>query len=361
MVSLSESTNDEATTHDEFKTPPEEVQPVTDVEHRAPAVDRQNEVLDDDDDDKEGSVAADPSCADEVATVELGKDSDLGFSRLTPGEKIVAVSYVEGVGASEVSEPGIEGFRVSLRETKEASGELPSRKRKVHEENSGVGSPKGSLEIISGRTIKSLLKSPGNLNIDGSRHRNCNSTSPRDKVEDSLVKKKLRFPESEIEDTDGVPRLGEDPIKRDSDVDITKGEDVEGDKSNRDVSEGGEWQNIFGEDTEDFEKFKYIVGSVRYGHSLSPLLSEVPQVRRALPLSICRPVEDAATYFTGNPEEDTVLSVLNMLCEELDLNPKEAEETEKPDILEVAKRHGMTLPRPWWWPPSDSKGSIAHP
>ncbi|XP_034681008.1 uncharacterized protein LOC117910928 isoform X2 [Vitis riparia] len=324
MLSLPESTNDETTPQDEFQTPPEEVQPASSAEQRAPAFDRQNEVWVDD--DKEGSVAADVSCTDGAATVELGKDSDLGFSGPTSAVKVVAVSNVDGVGASEVSESGVEKCRVLLRGSQEASG---------------------------------------NLNINSVSPGNCNTISPQNNqgneimlIEDTPVKKKPCFPESEFEDTGGVSGLGEDPMKTDSDVDVTKREGVENGKSNGDVSEGDILQSIVGRDTirkniEDLEKFKYIIRSVRNGPPLPPLLSEVPQERRELPLSICGPVEDAARdSVTGNRQQVTVVDVLKILCGECDWNPAETEET---DILEIAKRRGMTFPRPRWWPPSDSE------
>ncbi|KAL6349507.1 hypothetical protein AAG906_034164 [Vitis piasezkii] len=339
MLSLPESTNDETTPQDEFQTPPEEVQPASSAEQRAPAFDRQHEVWVDD--DKEGSVAADVSCTDGAATVELGKDSDLGFSGPTSAVKVVAVSNVDGVGASEVSESGVEKCRVLLRGSQEASAEPPSKKPNIYEENSG------------------------NLNINSVSPGNCNTISPQNNqgneimlIEDTLVKKKLCFPESEFEDTGGVSGLGEDPMKTDSDVDVTKREGVENGKSNGDVSEGDILQSIVGRDTirkniEDLEKFKYIIRSVRNGPPLPPLLSEVPQARRELPLSICGPVEDAARdSVTGNRQQVTVVDVLKILCGECDWNPEETEET---DILEIAKRRGMTFPRPRWWPPSDSE------
>eukprot|EP00261_Vitis_vinifera_P017177 XP_010646741.1 PREDICTED: uncharacterized protein LOC104878305 isoform X2 [Vitis vinifera] len=324
MLSLPESTYEETTPQDEFQTPPEEVQPASSAEQRAPAFDRQHEVWVDD--DKEGSVAADVSCTDGAATVELGKDSDLGFSGPTSAVKVVAVSNVDGVGASEVSESGVEKCRVLLRGSQEASG---------------------------------------NLNINSVSPGNCNTISPQNNqgneimlIEDTLVKKKPCFPESEFEDTGGVSGLGEDPMKTDSDVDVTKREGVENGKSNGDVSEGDILQSIVGRDTirkniEDLEKFKYIIRSVRNGPPLPPLLSEVPQARRELPLSICGPVEDAARdSVTGNRQQVTVVDVLKILCGECDWNPEETEET---DILEIAKRRGMTFPRPRWWPPSDSE------
>ncbi|XP_010646741.2 uncharacterized protein LOC104878305 isoform X2 [Vitis vinifera] len=324
MLSLPESTYEETTPQDEFQTPPEEVQPASSAEQRAPAFDRQHEVWVDD--DKEGSVAADVSCTDGAATVELGKDSDLGFSGPTSAVKVVAVSNVDGVGASEVSESGVEKCRVLLRGSQEASG---------------------------------------NLNINSVSPGNCNTISPQNNqgneimlIEDTPVKKKPCFPESEFEDTGGVSGLGEDPMKTDSDVDVTKREGVENGKSNGDVSEGDILQSIVGRDTirkniEDLEKFKYIIRSVRNGPPLPPLLSEVPQARRELPLSICGPVEDAARdSVTGNRQQVTVVDVLKILCGECDWN---AEETEETDILEIAKRCGMTFPRPRWWPPSDSE------
>eukprot|EP00261_Vitis_vinifera_P017176 XP_010646740.1 PREDICTED: uncharacterized protein LOC104878305 isoform X1 [Vitis vinifera] len=339
MLSLPESTYEETTPQDEFQTPPEEVQPASSAEQRAPAFDRQHEVWVDD--DKEGSVAADVSCTDGAATVELGKDSDLGFSGPTSAVKVVAVSNVDGVGASEVSESGVEKCRVLLRGSQEASGEPPSKKPNIYEENSG------------------------NLNINSVSPGNCNTISPQNNqgneimlIEDTLVKKKPCFPESEFEDTGGVSGLGEDPMKTDSDVDVTKREGVENGKSNGDVSEGDILQSIVGRDTirkniEDLEKFKYIIRSVRNGPPLPPLLSEVPQARRELPLSICGPVEDAARdSVTGNRQQVTVVDVLKILCGECDWNPEETEET---DILEIAKRRGMTFPRPRWWPPSDSE------
>ena len=367
MLSLPESTYEETTPQDEFQTPPEEVQPASSAEQRAPAFDRQHEVWVDD--DKEGSVAADVSCTDGAATVELGKDSDLGFSGPTSAVKVVAVSNVDGVGASEVSESGVEKCRVLLRGSQEASGEPPSKKPNIYEENSGTRSPKESVEIVSVRNIKSPLKSPlkspGNLNINSVSPGNCNTISPQNNqgneimlIEDTLVKKKPCFPESEFEDTGGVSGLGEDPMKTDSDVDVTKREGVENGKSNGDVSEGDILQSIVGRDTirkniEDLEKFKYIIRSVRNGPPLPPLLSEVPQARRELPLSICGPVEDAARdSVTGNRQQVTVVDVLKILCGECDWN---AEETEETDILEIAKRRGMTFPRPRWWPPSDSE------
>ena len=359
MLSLPESTNDESAALDEFQTPPEEVQPASSAEQRTPAADRKNEVRVDD--DKEDRVAADLSCTDGAATIELGKDSDLGFSEPTSAVKVVAVSYV-GLGTSEVSESVVEKFRVLPRESPEASDEPPSKKPKICEEKLDTGSPKGSAEIVLLNSIKSPkspskspLKSPQILNTNSVTPDYCDTLSPPNNqgngtiwLEDSPAKKKLCFPESEFEDAGGVSGLGENPMKTDSDVDVTKGEGVENGKSN-------ELQSMIGRDyvrknIEDLEKFKYIVRSVRNG---PPLLSEVSQGRRELPLSIRGPLEDAASDLViGNREEFMVLDVLKILCGECDWNPEETEET---DILETAKRRGMTFPRPRWWSPSDSE------
>lgn len=360
MVSLPESTNDETATHDEFQTPPEEVHPTSSAEERTPAVDREIEVRVDD--DKEDRVAADLNGTVGAATVELGKDSDLdiGFSKPTSAVKVVAVSY-DGVGTREVSESEVEKFRVLPIDSQETSGEPPSKKPKIYEENLATGSPKGSLEIVP---VKST-KSPQILNVNSLCSGDCNTVSPQNNqgngtmlVEDSLTKKKLSFPESE--DTRGVSGLGENPRKTASDVELNKGEDAEDGKSNGYVSESevDELPKMVGRDTvrkniEDLEKFKYIVLSARNGTALPPLSSEVTQGRRELPLSIRGPVEDAAAdSVIGNRQQVTVLDVLKILCGECDWIPEETEET---DILEIAKRRGMTFPRPRWWSPTNGE------
>lgn len=106
---------------------------------------------------------------------------------------------------------------------------------------------------------------------------------------------------------------------------------------------------------EDLDKFRYVGPS---GVVNRKVVGGVGG-RRELPPSIRKGANVAGekTRKENLAAKDKIfkglLDALKMVAGQLDGGGSEEEEEEDVDFLETAKRHGMTLPRPRWWPPED--------
>ncbi|KAL6979791.1 hypothetical protein U1Q18_021446 [Sarracenia purpurea var. burkii] len=301
MVSLPETPKN-------FQTPPEGSLPAGSEEQRppVPAVDTHS--------GPQETTAVKKSCTDAGRTIDLSKDSDdLGFSEGNPtlvidGGVVLDVDSSRGVDAVVVRE---------VFESDCISFEPAPRKRKVSDEKfEGFEPPRARIgddaPLITGT--------------------NC--------IENANTED-LHLEVEEIGE-----RLGEDKVyvelsPKETEASVEPRED---DDVHKNANGGLAWKRV-----KDLDKFKF-VGPSGINRSQKGI-ANVGE-RRELPSSISG---HAKTLGVEAGSEDLevknrimkgLLDALKMVAGELD-----DDSGEDVDFLEIAKRRGMTFPRPRWWPP----------
>ncbi|KAK9274944.1 hypothetical protein L1049_022200 [Liquidambar formosana] len=424
MVSLPETPNDDNTPHDEFQTPPEDSLLFSSEEQRIATVDQDNHGFHDGDNHDDVNMAVDEGCTNGERTVDLGKDSDLGFSGMKSIERI-------------------KGFSARGSPSEKVSVEFPSKRLKLCEENSGVEtcnctskscegctdhertvdlgkdsdlgfsgmnsiekikgfSARGSpSEKVSGEFPSRRLKlCEENLGVETCNY-TSNSCENCDGTEEILVETKhiiscngsTEVVESKCEENDGVLGFGEETAREDSAV-RQGGESAGNGVSNGNISEGHELRSnsegsSLRKNMDDFERFRYVGPSLINSLNLHEMArksirgpvstsgggraeneererkGKSIRGRRELPWSIRGrgPVSNSGRGRAENEERQrelvvgvsspanplwrSLMDVLQMLAERCESDTS----FEDADMLEIAKSRGMTFPRPTWWPP----------
>lgn len=257
-------------------------------------------------------------CTDGENAVNLGADTDLGFSELE-SQKFKGVNEVIH-GESNV----VSSLKRKAVADKCLSGSL-MKQPKLLDENLISKSPNQVLDSDAEENEESIMKSPVNSNSNRVIHRTGGSKSPQiiQIGEGSSAKRKLYF-------TTEVLELETEVIDRD----LMSGKGLENNTRN---GEGN--SNLGRKNMDDINKFRYVGPST----SNTCQTERRSQGVRALPVSICgQPEVDAGkeSDLGKNHGEITLLDVLRMLAAKCDYDIS----LENRSILDVAKSRGMTFP-----------------
>lgn len=304
MVSPPESPElrDNGTPCDVFQTPPEYSTSLSSEEQRPPAAREHGESAGDGEDLTE---VVDVGSKDDagLATVELGVDSDLGFSEIQLTERVV-----HSQSNASPSRGGSEslGFQVSEEGLHEPS---PLRKSKTPIRNSAKSTPESESE----RVVTPYSQG------SGSRQNH--------EIGESEAKRKLEF-QPGIEADDGAinERVGAgNELESNGAEKLPDGEFAETTETLRQVSTG---------DAVDGQERcrRRVLPSTICGHAETDNESPAKRVRSGGSFS-----EEGHLKFT-------VLDALKMLKEVSN------ESVPTDGFLDICKRRGMTFPRPSWWP-----------
>lgn len=327
MVSPPESEEDEdnSNSRDVFHTPPEdsaaqssnEVRPTVDVDgcdlgRRSPDGGGETVAI--------GIGSSDTNCAG--GTVDLSRDSDLGFSevQLTQREN----AYLDlNRSPVQVLETKSTRARVLTRELslEDGLGESPLKKLKVSVQNL----EESDEELEPERASSANHSSDSNENLE-------NDGEDAKSGEQSSAKRKLEY--TDDDDSTEVVELGTEPNY--GVLNPRNGE------SNGTNETNGEQSN--GKEKTSSQEFVDTVRNNRTSATQETAAVEHEQLlpgRRMLPNSLLRWSGNAAS---GDSEEVTMLDVLRLSKEDCD------DDISSFSILEVCKRRGMTFPRPVWWP-----------
>ncbi|KAJ0047625.1 hypothetical protein Pint_15768 [Pistacia integerrima] len=259
-------------------------------------------------------------CTDGENAVNLGADTDVGFSEVE-SQKFEGVNEVIHFESNSVSALK----RESVTDNKCLSGSL-LKKPKLLDENLVSESPVQFLDSELGENKEKIMKSLEKSNSNRASPCSCGSKSPQTQSnqssEGSSVKRKLRF-------TTEVLELETEVIDRDLRF-------REGLENNIRNAKGN--SNIGRKNMDDINKFRY-VGPSTYN---SCQTERKNQGVRALPVSVCgQPEENAGkeSDLGKNRGEITLLDVLRMLAAKCDYDSS----LENRSILDVAKSRGMTF------------------
>lgn len=304
MVSPPESPElrDNGTPRDVFQTPPEYSTLLSSEEQHPTAAREHGESAG----DGEGlTVVVDVGSEDDagLATVELGVDSDLGFSEIQLTERVVH-SQSNASPSRRVSESL--GFQVSEEGLHELS---PLKKSKTPIRNSAKSTPESESERVV------TPDSQGS----GSRQNH--------EIGEGQAKRKLEF-QPEIEGDDGVINEG--------------------------VGAGNELESNGGEKLPDGE-FADTTEALRRVSTGDRGDEQERCRRRVLPSTICGHAEtdnesaakrtrSGGSFSEEGHRRSAILDALKMLKEVSN------ESVPTDGFLDICKRRGMTFPRPSWWP-----------
>lgn len=313
---------------DEFQTPPEDSLPAASSQDQRPPtavhVAGEENVFSTD--------AENLSSADTERAVDLSKDSDnIGFSEVNLTEEVVdGLSSSNGghglVDACEVFQSESEEFIVLPRESNLAVDDVVS-----------LGSvPKESkLPFISLGPFDPAIARSSTAEKDP-------VVTDTNRVDDNAMTEVLDLEVEEIGEQLGEDNMFVDLPLKETDVNIGLSE---GDEMVRNGNGDMGRKNI-----EDLDKFRYVNPSGVVKRKITSAGG-----RRELPPSISKGGKVAAEE-TGRGNlaaKDKIfkglLDALKMVAGQLDGGG--SEEEGDVDFLETAKRRGMTLPRPRWWPP----------
>lgn len=257
------------------------------------------------------------ACTEGDKAVDLGADTDLGFSEVELTQRFDSVNEVIYSESTEVT--------VLKRELafSESLSESQLKKPKISDENLCTQSPNRCL----GESINSLRKSVEKSICDKDGPYNYRYISPQsnqnsDASGESSAKRKLEFLGEVLHSENEASHISEGFLYtiRNSD------------RSGCSNDNGKGSLNSGRKSIEDIDKYRYIGPSDRNSSDM-----ERTQAIRALPVSICPPVEKDSGNDCG---EITLLDVLRMLTRNCDYDCS----LESKSILDVAKSRGLTFP-----------------
>ncbi|KAJ7944678.1 Kelch repeat-containing protein [Quillaja saponaria] len=365
MMSLPETQderNDSSTPQDVFHTPPEEPalstnddQPRT-MEFEHCTVNRT--VFDDEAEDVDYWA----DCIEGGSSVDLGRDSDLGFSEVEMTRRIGS----HGVhGVDEFTDLKLNEVRVLEREVslKDGLGELPSKRLKLSEQNLGLDTSTDCFGIESPKPREHIV-SKGKMACDEASLYNCGS----DSQENVIITEQLL---AETSDDDGEEHaIGESSGTKN--LDSCENLNAQVIQSELEQSSGGGFSfggvervaevekcvvnSAINEEICEADKMPHCVVQNKATHEVSETvedhdMSDNHPGKPGLPSSIFGWMENAAKGLdSGKLPQARILDVLKVL------KPNE-ESLEDVSLLEVAKKRGMDFPRPRWWPEEGVSGN----
>lgn len=280
MVSPPESSEekDDSNPHDVFQTPTEGSLLASSEEQQQPmAVDGP----------RHSDAEALAGCTDGSEAVDLGKDSDLGFSEVELAQRVYDEDSV-----CESEKLGLLRRESSL---KESLAESPSKKLKILDPNLASEAPEPCTGALS--------------DSDPEIHQNTEI------IEDSEV---------EANDEE-IKVCGESSAKR------------------KLAFPYGDTEIVQSESEEDWEETEE--GEVNHEKA------NASKIYRVLPVSMHVPAENRAERVDNNGglngKEVTILDVLKFLKDGCD---EEDDSLKSVSIFDMCKQQGMTFPQPCWWP-----------
>ncbi|KAH7549682.1 hypothetical protein ACOSP7_025425 [Xanthoceras sorbifolium] len=301
--SIADDVNDDSTPHD------------TDIFHTPPEVSLRDNRTDFLEEETAGG------CANEEKAVDLGADTDLGFSEVESTQRIDC--------ENEVINCELDTVRHLKRKltTKDCSSDSQLKKPKTLDKNLGLDCSNQCVGAELGESRDQFHSNRVSTQNCGSKSLQIDQNS--ETFGESFTKTKRHFStevlELEAEASDGIlgfsERLENNTIN------------CEGCNNGR----GEKTRNLGRKSIEDLDKYRYIGPSADSSHGMMRT-----QRMRTLPVSVCGQPENAQKELDSgkNHREITLLDVLKMLAEKCGCDRS----VENKSILEVAKSRGMTFP-----------------
>lgn len=311
MSDNDENDNNALKDNEIFHTPPEDTLISSSDDHR----DNQRVVIEEE---------AEGGCTEGEKTVDLGTDTDLGFTE-------VELTQRSG-SANEVIQSELNKIRVLKRELAASERLIESlkKKSKISDNSFRSESPKRCL----GESVKKIMKSLEKLNSNkGSpynhEYKSHQSNQSSEASGDSSSKRKLDF---------STDNLGLETEATDRDLRFSEGLEriIRNGEGYRSVGNNGngEGTSISGRKSkEDIDKYRYTGPSVHNSCEMGRRTRAI----RSLPVTICGKGERDAR---NDYKEITLLDVLRMLARNCDYDHS----LETKSILDVAKSRGLSFP-----------------
>lgn len=311
MSENDENDNNTLKDNEIFQTPPENTLTASSDDHR----DNQTVAIED---ETEGG------CTEGEKTVNLGADTDLGFTEVELTQRSGSVN--------EVIQSELNKIRVLKRELASSERLIESlkKKSKISDNNFHLESPKQCL----GESVEKIMKSLEKLNsikdsVYNHGYKSPHSNQRSEASGDNSSKRKLDF---------STENLGLETEATDRGLRLSKGLEhcIRNGEGCRSVGNNGngERTSISGQKRkEDIDNYRYTGPSVHNSGEMGRRTRAI----RTLPVSICGKGEMDAR---NDSKEITLLDVLRMLARNCDYDHS----LENKSILDVAKSRGMTFP-----------------